>query len=203
MIGVLDLGIGNVRSLQKAINVLNFEYKIISTKKEFHGVDKIILPGVGSYLKASQKISDLGLRDTLRIKMLEDQIPFLGICLGMQLLSTTGTEGGVESRGLDMIPGVTAKIQRPNKVKLPHMGWNGVKQNGSCLYNGIDDNSCFYFVHGYEYKPSDENVISASVDYYGKIVASIQRRNIFGTQFHPEKSQVVGLKLLQNFLEFK
>lgn len=203
MIGLVDLGIGNIRSVEKAINELNFEYKVISTRKEIANAEKLILPGVGSFLAGSQKINDLDIKGILRTKILDERIPFLGICLGMQLLATTGTEGGVVSSGLDVIQGVTSKIKRSSDVKLPHIGWNSVKQNGSILYQGINDESCFYFVHGFEYNPKDADANVAYVDYHGQIVASIEKERVFGTQFHPEKSQQVGLKLLKNFLDFK
>ena len=202
MITVIDLDIGNVNSVGKALKYLKVEHIISNKHEDILNADKIIFPGVGSYHEASKRLKTSGIKKILTQRVIEDKIPILGICLGMQLLATTGDEVK-KSEGLDFIKG-EVKLLRSSKhgLRLPHIGWNDVHFKDFKLFDSIKDGSCFYFVHSYEMIPS-EKVKIAYTNYGVDYVAAIQKDNILGVQFHPEKSQQFGLKLLKNFCEGK
>jgi glutamine amidotransferase len=200
LITVIDVDIGNVNSVAKALKHLKVDHIITKNPDDILKADKIIFPGVGSFFEASKRIKESGIKDILKERIIKDKIPILGICLGMQLLATTGEEVK-KSDGLDLIKGKVSLL-RSSKLglRLPHIGWNDVSFENFKLFDSIKNGSCFYFVHSYEMIPS-EDVKVAYTNYGIDYIAAIQKDNILGVQFHPEKSQHVGLKLLKNFSE--
>lgn len=198
-ISILDVGIGNINSVAKALSYLNIEYEIISSNEQLDDARRIIFPGVGSFDVAVSKLKKLEMFGLLKEKILSG-VPYLGICLGMQLLASRGTEG-IGASGLEIISGEVNRIQIPSNERLPHIGWNSVSISDSCLFNGIEDNSDFYFVHSYCMLPKDADQ-AFYTDYYGAVCAYVKKGNAFGVQFHPEKSQKVGLRLLENFYNY-
>ncbi len=198
MIAIIDYGAGNIFSVKNALDYLNVQNKLTKEAKDIENADAIILPGVGAFPWAMQKLNESGLVDT--IKDLAKQKPFLGICLGMQLLFEKSYEFS-ECEGLGLIPGYVDKINEPNLV-IPHMGWNKLEYNHDCpLFNGLGDNEYVYFVHSYKAFCEDNNLY-AYVDYGSPVSALVSDgKTIFGSQFHPEKSGKTGLKILENFVE--
>lgn len=194
---IVDYGVGNLMSVSNAMKFLGFETKITSDAKEFELADSIILPGVGAFPDAADKLRGAGL-DRLLVAQSEKK-PILGICLGMQLLF----ERGVEVRpceGLGFIKGSVERIETP--LKLPHIGWNSLAfQNDSPLFRGIDQGAYVYFVHTFCGMAEEEGQVIARTDYGASVVAAVQSGSVFGTQFHPEKSGEVGLAMLKNFGE--
>ena len=199
MIAIVDLKMGNISSVKKALEFLGADSKITNDPKDLVAAKKIILPGVGSFTSAAKQLDAFNLKEEIHRQVTQGKKPILGICLGMQLLAETGLEGG-KSHGLGLISAVVEPIVRPKTYRVPHIGWNDVKSDASPLYEGIEDKSCFYFVHSYHMTLKEE-IEFATVDYGGDIVASIAKGHVFGTQFHPEKSQQIGLKLLDNFVK--
>tara|TARA_Y100001958_G_C21232717_1_gene558634 strand:+ start:645 stop:1253 length:609 start_codon:yes stop_codon:yes gene_type:complete len=199
MITIIDYGMGNLGSIINMFKRIGVVSKITSDLKEIKHAKKILLPGVGSFDKAMRKINDSGIKEILDYKVLKEEIPILGICLGMQLL-TKSSEEGVE-KGLGYIDAFTKRFSfQDKKYKVPHMGWNLVeKSTPSELTSDFDEESKFYFVHSFYVKVnSEENSIFKTM--YGfKFDSAIQYKNIFGAQFHPEKSHKFGMKLLKNF----
>ena len=197
MISIINYGMGNLKSVQNALNYLKINNQITNCRKEIVKAEKIILPGVGSYRKAMEELNNLNLIHLLREEIEVKNKPILGICLGMQLLSSWGEEGDIG--GLGIIPGIVKKF-RLKKNKIPHIGFNNVSVfKDSILFNGINNHSDFYFVHSYHYiLEKKENTLSKTF-YETEFISGIQKENIFGVQFHPEKSQRNGLKLLENF----
>ncbi|CAB3287273.1 Imidazole glycerol phosphate synthase subunit HisH [Methanocaldococcus lauensis] len=195
MIGIIDYNAGNLRSIQKAVELYD---KAIITKdsEELLACDKVILPGVGNFGSAMKNLSKI--KETL-YKIFDDNIPFLGICLGMQVLFEESEEKkGVN--GLGVIKGNVIKFR--NVEKLPHMGWNNVKiVKDNPLFEGIKDNSYFYFVHSYYVNPLNKEYIIGKTEYGIEFPSAINKDNIYATQFHPEKSGKVGLKIIENFVE--
>jgi len=198
---VLDIGIGNIGSVQNALRFLGFEFRIATTSAELSDASKIIFPGVGNFFTASKTLHATGMVNAIRSKVLDDKTPILGVCLGMQLLADVGYEGG-QSKGLGLIEGEVVPIELEDKaLTIPHMGWNTVSGNSSALFDGIGDGECYYFVHSYEVKLKDQSVCVGYTDHGRGIVATFSKDQIHGAQFHPEKSQKAGLKLLRNFVE--
>ncbi|MGV3489530.1 MAG: imidazole glycerol phosphate synthase subunit HisH [Tuberibacillus sp.] len=194
MIGIVDYGMGNVASLRNALQHLGFEAVITDNPSILESATHIILPGVGSFKAAVQEIEQRGLRHTL-IELAKVK-PFLGICLGMQLLFTKGTEGG-DSNGLNLIPGTVEKIQ--TAYVLPHIGWNALDIVSDQNVFGGFQNQFVYFVHSFV-AVTDPKYIIAQTEYGTVVPAIVRKNNIYGMQFHPEKSGEVGLTLLQTFL---
>lgn len=196
MIGITDFRICNIFSLTNMLRHINAEYKIISCEKDFAGTDKIILPGVGSFPRAMSNLAELGLIDPVRAAA-AGGTPILGICLGMQLLFEQSEEFGA-SAGLGLIPGRVVKIR--NAAILPHMGWDNLNiKDGSTILNGVEQNADVYFVHSYRADTEPEYILATS-EYGDEIPAVVGSGNIFGTQFHPEKSQKWGEMILKNFV---
>ena len=203
---IVDYNSGNISSVinsfkEVAKDKVNIE--VTSDLATIKNSDKVVLPGQGSFKSCIDGLNSInGLIDTLNEFALESKKPLLGICVGLQMFADVGYEE-TETEGLGWIPGKVLKIDNKNgEYKLPHIGWNQiniVKQ--SSMYNNIENNSHMYFVHSYEFVPEDKKVISATTDYSSKIVCAVEKENIFGTQFHPEKSDKVGLTLIQNFLK--
>jgi glutamine amidotransferase len=200
MIAIVDYGMGNIASVQNALALLGAEGVITAHAEDFARATHIILPGVGAYQDGMRELRERGLIPVLQKEVLEKKKPFLGICLGMQLLTSTGEEGG-ETKGLEFIAGRTRKLSAEG-LRLPHIGWNEVTPAGGAnLFVGIPSLD-FYFVHSYVVEPADSPVTIATCTYGETFAAAIRKDNIFGVQFHTEKSQKSGLTVLRNFINF-
>jgi glutamine amidotransferase len=196
MITIIDLGISNIKSIARGFITQGFSIRITRDPKDVSTADSLVLPGVGAFPKAMEVLHTSGLVHPIR-EYARSGRPLIGICLGMQLLFSSSDEH-VETEGLRLIPGHVTRFP-PNRP-VPHMGWNEVKFAKECiLFSSISDKSDFYFVHSYFAEPDDVRDIAGYSDHDGRFTAVIQRGNIFGTQFHPEKSQNNGLRLLRNF----
>ncbi len=198
MITVIDLKICNIASVAWALNRLGVECWVSDNPKDLGQPDKLILPGVGSFSEASSRIKSVGWDVVLKDKVLKEKIPILGICLGMQLFASCGEEGG-NSKGLDFIKAKVSHLRSSkSNLRIPHVGWNDVSFSDMPIFDSLEDKSCFYFVHSYE-MVLQEQIKAAYCSYGVDFVAAVQKENIIGVQFHPEKSQEAGLKLLENF----
>jgi glutamine amidotransferase len=198
---IIDYGMGNVGSVKRAVEECGHDNVVISHRHEdFEDCTHAILPGVGAFPDAMKNLEKHGLVDKIRQLALEDKIPFLGICLGMQLLATKGTEiSGYP--GLDLIKGEVNLLSSATNERVPHVGWNEVHfDNADPIFDGIPHGSDFYFVHSYHFVPENKNNIVSITPYCGRFVSTIRSSNIIGTQFHPEKSSTTGFRLLRNFL---
>lgn len=200
-VAIIDYGLCNLDSIQRAVEVCGSETTLAQTPDDLAACDHIILPGVGSFARAMENLRAAGFADALPGLVETDGIPLLGICLGMQLLAQTGSEGG-ESEGLGLLRGRVKRLSPTRGERVPHMGWNDVTRLASSpLFDGIEPETDFYFVHSYHLEsPADE--ILATVDYCGTIVAAAGSDNVMAVQFHPEKSQEDGFHLLRNFLSY-
>jgi len=202
---IVDYNSGNISSVinsfkEVAKNKVNIE--VTSDLNKIKLSDKVVLPGQGSFKSCVDALNKIeGLSDTLNNFVNTDKKPLLGICVGLQMFADIGYEE-TETKGLGWVPGKVSKINNQNgKYKLPHIGWNQINiVKDSKIFQNIENNSHMYFVHSYEFIPKDKSVISATTDYSSKIVCSIEKENIFGTQFHPEKSDKTGLKIIDNFI---
>ncbi|MBS6646529.1 MAG: imidazole glycerol phosphate synthase subunit HisH [Clostridiaceae bacterium] len=200
MIAIIDYDAGNLRSVEKALTALGEQPVITREPELILSADKVILPGVGSFGDAMGKLHQYGLVDVIR-RVAQKQTPFLGICLGLQLMFERSDETpSVE--GLGLLKGEILRIPDCPGLKIPHMGWNSLTiRPGAALYKGIEDGAYVYFVHSYYLKAEDEGIVAASANYSTHIHASVESGSLFGCQFHPEKSSDVGLKILRNFIE--
>lgn len=202
MITIVDYKMGNLRSVQNALSFLGYESRVSGNPDEIADSGMLILPGVGSFREAMKNIRGAGLEDALNEAVLNKKRPILGICLGMQLLASEGTEDGI-TKGLDWIPGTVQRFQfNDPSIRLPHIGFNSVyfKKTAQNLSEGLSESADFYFVHSYHFVCEDKYV-AGETDYQRLFVSSVKRDNICGTQFHPEKSQFNGLRVLKNFIE--
>lgn len=200
MIAVIDYDAGNLKSVEKALISLGEEVIVSREREVILQADKVILPGVGAFGDAMEKLNRFGLVDTIH-EVVAKKTPFLGICLGLQLIFESSDEAP-EVKGLGLLPGKILRIPPAEGLKIPHMGWNSLKiKDGATLFEGIADGSYVYFVHSYYLKADEESVVAASTEYGTHIHASVESENVFGCQFHPEKSSDVGLKILKNFAE--
>jgi glutamine amidotransferase len=200
MIAIVDYQMGNLRSVQKAFERVGHAAAITADPKALEQADHVVLPGVGAFADAIGEIRRRELIEPIRAAI-ESNKPFLGICLGLQMLFDVSYEDG-EHEGLGVIPGEVRRFDVPAEYKVPHMGWNHVAQRRSApIFEGIADGSHFYFVHSYYVVPKDDRVIAGEASYPEPFCAAIWRDNLFATQFHPEKSQAAGLQLLKNFAE--
>ena len=198
MISIIDYGMGNLRSVQKAFEKLGTPAQIVTRPDQVRAAAKLVLPGVGAFRDAIHELERLELVEPIREYIRADQ-PFLGICLGLQLLFDVSYEDG-EWPGLGVLPGEVVRFPVQAGLKVPHMGWNTLQTVGSPrLLAGLPADASVYFVHSYYVVPRDESVIAARTDYGVPFTSIVSRGNLFATQFHPEKSQKVGLKLLGNF----
>jgi glutamine amidotransferase len=197
-IAIIDYQMGNLRSVQKGFERVGHTAVITSDPAELAAADKLVLPGVGAFGDAMAELSRRGLVEPIREAIAAGK-PFLGICLGLQLLFEVGYEGG-QFAGLGILPGKVVRFDVPPPLKVPHMGWNRVQvRRRPPLLEGIADGTFFYFVHSYHAVPDDPQVVALACDYGGPFCAAVWRENVFATQFHPEKSQSEGLKILKNF----
>jgi glutamine amidotransferase len=199
VIAVLDYGIGNLRSAEKALQHLGVDAALTTDPAVARQAAGVVLPGVGAFGRCMEQLRESGLERVVH-EAVEAGKPFLGICVGMQMLFDASEEApGV--KGLGIIPGEVRRLTVRSE-RLPHMGWNTVKiRTGSVLFDGIDDGSWLYFVHSYAPVPDDEAVVAATTDYGGTVVAAVERDRVWATQFHPEKSAANGLRLLKNFAD--
>ena len=202
---IVDYKSGNISSVINSFQAVaqdNININVTEDLNQIKSSDKIVLPGQGSFKSCIDALNNIrGLVDTLKDFALVNKKPLLGICVGLQMFADVGYEEA-ETKGLGWIPGKVSKIDNKNgKYKLPHIGWNEIEfMKNSKIYNGIENKSHMYFVHSYEFIPEDKSVISATVDYSTKVVCSIEKENLFGTQFHPEKSDKLGLQIIKNFI---
>jgi imidazole glycerol-phosphate synthase subunit HisH len=195
---ILDYGMGNLRSVQKAFEAVGHTATITADVAKARSAGKLVLPGVGAFRDAIAKLKSTGL-DAVVVDHIVAGKPFLGICLGLQLLFTRSFEDG-EHAGLDILKGDVVRFQDQPGLKIPHMGWNTVRFKSGCLLAaGLVPDPSVYFVHGFFAVPQDESVIAGRTDYGGAFASAIHRGNILATQFHPEKSQTTGLTMLKNF----
>jgi glutamine amidotransferase len=196
---IVDYGMGNLRSVQKAFEAVGAAADISADPHRVSDATKLVLPGVGAFRDAIAKLRESGLAESV-IHHIHDGLPFLGICLGYQMLFTRSTEDGVYA-GLDLFPGEVVRFDRRSGLKVPHMGWNTLRlTRPDCpLFAGLPPEPAFYFVHSYYPTVVDATLTAAEADYPDPFSAAVWRGNVFGTQFHPEKSQAVGQVLLKNF----
>ena len=199
MIAIIDYDAGNIKSVEKALQYLGADTILTRDKNEILNADKVILPGVGSFGDAMNRLRTYELEPVIR-EVVDKGTPFLGICLGLQLLFESSEETpGVE--GLSILKGKIIRIPEGEYLKIPHMGWNSLHLvNEGRLFAGIDEGSYVYFVHSYYLKAEDDSIVKATTQYNTCIHASVEKDNVFACQFHPEKSSKVGLKMLENFL---
>lgn len=200
MIAIIDYDAGNLKSVEKAFLYLGEAPVVTRDPYTILKANKVVLPGVGAFGDAMDKLNHYGLVDIIR-EVTDRKIPLFGICLGMQILFEQSEESG-KCKGLSLLKGKILRIPDEKGLKIPHMGWNSLEINStSRLYMGIPNHSHAYFVHSYYLQAMDESIISATTEYGIKIHASVECDNIFGCQFHPEKSGETGLKMLKNFIE--
>ncbi|MEJ7621700.1 MAG: imidazole glycerol phosphate synthase subunit HisH [Aquificaceae bacterium] len=196
MLLLIDYGMGNLRSVSKALEKVGFSVKVSSDPEEVKRAEVLVLPGVGAFRDAMENLKKLGLLKEI-LRHIEKGKPYMGICLGLQLLFERSYEFG-ETEGFGVLEGEVVLL--PPKVKVPHIGWNQLwRQKPSDLLNGIKEGEYFYFVHSYHVVPKRQDIVLTTTDYGIDFVSSIEYENIFAVQFHPEKSQKAGLRLLENF----
>ena len=200
MIAIIDYDAGNIKSVEKALQKLGQEVIITRDAEEILSADKVILPGVGAFGDAIHNLRKYGL-DQVIYQVVENKTPFLGICLGLQLLFEKSDES-VGAKGLGILQGEICRIPDKEGLKIPHMGWNSLHlQHDGRLFAGLPEDSYVYFVHSYYLKAEDESIVKATTEYSTHIHASVEQGNVFACQFHPEKSSDVGLQILRNFVE--
>ncbi len=199
MIAIIDYDAGNLKSVQKAVNFMGEEAVISRDRNEILSADKVILPGVGSFGDAMEKLNKYGLVNTI-YDVVDKKLPFLGICLGLQLLFERSDESDGVS-GLGILKGEILRIPEAPGLKIPHIGWNSLRfMNDGRLFKDIDDDEYVYFVHSYYLKAAEPEIVKAVTEYGTIIDASVEKDNVFACQFHPEKSGDVGLRILKNFI---
>ena len=202
-IAIIDYGMGNLRSVANAFNAIGYLASIVQNPNDLSQFSHIVLPGVGAFGDGMKNLRSSGWIDVLEREIIEKRKPFLGICLGMQLLATMGTEHGLYE-GLNWISGTVKKIESNDpQIRVPHVGWNDVlflKKSG--LYKDLENSQAFYFVHSYVLDIKDKSSVVSGLTGHGiEFISSIEKDNIYATQFHPEKSQKIGLKVLENFIK--
>ena len=202
MIAIIDYDAGNIKSVEKALLLLGQDVVITGDREEILKADKVVLPGVGAFGDAMDNLRRTGLDQVIR-EVTDRGTPFLGICLGLQLLFERSDEApGVD--GLGILEGEILRIPDKDGLKIPHMGWNSLHlENNGRLFRGIEEGSYVYFVHSYYLKAADERIVKASTEYSTHIHASVEKGNVFACKFHPEKSSDVGIQILRNFVELQ
>ncbi|NBP68515.1 MAG: imidazole glycerol phosphate synthase subunit HisH [Cytophagia bacterium] len=201
MVGILDYGMGNLLSVYSAFDYLAADVKICKHPEDLEDVDRIVIPGVGAFKDCIDKINNNGFREVLEIEVLKKGKPTLGICLGMQIMASKGTEGG-DYNGLGWFDATVTRLHPTDTDKrVPNIGWNDVAFNSKVpLFKGLPDKVDFYLVHSFYMKTINASDVVATYDYDYPVTAAVLKNNIFATQFHPEKSQDFGLKILENFI---
>jgi glutamine amidotransferase len=200
MIAIVDYGMGNLRSVEKGFQKVGVDAKVVTDPKAIDDASGVVLPGVGAFRDCMLNLASHKLIEPI-MRSIETGKPYLGICLGLQVLFTESMEFG-HSKGLDVFKGTVPRFPE-GELKVPHMGWNSIKiKNRPPILEGIPDGEYFYFVHSYYVAPEDEGIIAATTDYGVEFTSMVWRDNVFAVQFHPEKSQAMGLKLLENFGNF-
>ena len=198
MIGILDLGMGNLRSVSNALYSLGYDFAVINEPGQTQDISHLVIPGVGAYTKAMRRLEEQNLKQYV-LRFVSSGRPLLGICLGMQLLSERGEEGG-DTEGLGLIPGKVCKFSDSPQIATPHVGWNSVRQLiDHPIFYKVKQDADFYFVHSYYFDCSAASSIYAVTEYGRDFSSVVGRENVVGVQFHPEKSQVNGMRLLENF----
>jgi len=201
MIAIVNYGLGNLYSVAGAVERLGYEVRISNKPEELEAAEKLILPGVGAFGDGIKKLRETGLEETLNKLVLDDKKPVLGICLGFQLMAKESFEFG-HHKGLGWFDGSVVKMKTGRNLRLPHVGWNDLFQTRkNFLFDGIPDKALFYYVHSFQVVCNDPEDVIGESSYGSRVTAAVSRGNINGTQFHPEKSQQWGLKLLGNFLK--
>lgn len=201
MIAIVNYGSGNIQAIANIYNRLNIPFEIASTPEQLDGADRVLLPGVGAFDQAMSELERSGMRRALDRFVLEDRKPILGICVGMQLLANSSEEGSLS--GLGWIDGVVRKFDHSTfhqSTHLPHMGWNTIEPaQPNSLFDGVDLGTGYYFLHSYYFSCSDERDVLAVTNYGVSFASGVHKDNIYGVQFHPEKSHAAGIQLLKNF----
>lgn len=200
MITIIDYGMGNLRSAQKAFEFIGYETQITDDIDIISNAKKLVLPGVGAFADAMKRLDTSGISEVIKQKVAEGT-PFLGICLGMQLIFDKSYEGG-EFHGLGLIQGEIKRFNISNQYKVPHIGWNKLKIESNPLFKDLEDDIYTYFVHSFHAITNDKEAVIATSDYGIEFTAAINKGNVYATQFHPEKSGKPGLKMLENFAKF-
>ena len=204
MIAIIDYGVGNLFSVEKAFAAIGEEVKVTGEAEDLKAADKLVLPGVGAFGDCMKNLEATGLIPVI-LEQIENKKPLLGICVGLQILFE-GSEESPNVKGLGIFKGMVRRINAP-QLKIPHMGWNAVLTQNSeleirnCLFDGLNEKPFFYFVHSYHAVPENRNLIIATTDYGEMLTAAVAHDNIYATQFHPEKSGDVGLHILKNFVK--
>jgi glutamine amidotransferase len=199
LIAIIDYDVGNLRSVEKALHFIGCEAEVSSDKDFILNADAVVLPGVGAFADAMESLKKHGMIDVIKT-VIDNGKPFLGICLGMQLLFEYSEEGGENVQGLNILKGAIRQIPQDMNLKVPHMGWNLLDIKGdSPLFRGLSHKPYVYFVHSYYLDTSDKDIVIAETSYGITFSVAVQKGNIFATQFHPEKSGEVGLEILRNF----
>lgn len=203
-IGIIDSGMGNILSVLNALIYLGAEVRVCKSADDLNGVERIVFPGVGSFDHCMERMHLSGLYVALKEKVEVEKVPIMGICLGMQVMASKGTEGKDET-GFGWIEGDVVRMDRKYPgMPVPHMGWNDIEYLSNCLFQGLPPNPDVYFVHSYQLETLDPGCVVATTEYESRrIIAAVLKDNVFGTQFHPEKSQEYGLQILSNFLKWK
>lgn len=200
MVAIIDYDAGNIKSVEKAVAAVGGTARVTRDAGELLFADHVILPGVGSFGDAMEKLHGYGLTDVIG-EIVERRTPFLGICLGLQLLFDSSEESeGV--RGLGILPGRIVRLPEEPGLKIPHIGWNSLRfPNTGRLFEGIPEESYVYFVHSFYLQAEDMDIVTATTEYAAQIHASVEKDNVFACQFHPEKSSDVGMRILRNFMQ--
>jgi len=195
---IIDYGLGNLRSVDKAIEAVGARPRVTSEPEDIAQASAIVLPGVGAFQRAMDNLANLKVIPAI-LNAIEEGKPFMGICLGLQILFTESGEHG-SRKGLDVIKGKVKKFS--GSMKIPHMGWNQIKMQNKKIkiFAGIPEGSYFYFVHSYYVEPEDRKTVVTTTEYGGEFVSTVNKNNVWGVQFHPEKSERLGLQVLENFL---
>ncbi len=202
MVAIIDYDAGNIKSVEKAVNALGYEAVVTRDRSSILNAEHVILPGVGAFGDAMKKLHSYGLVEVIR-EVAANRTPFLGICLGLQLMFESSEEApGVE--GLSLLKGRIVRLPDTEDLKIPHIGWNSLKYpNSGRLFAGIPEDSYVYFVHSYYLQAGKPEIVKATTEYGALVHASVEKENVFACQFHPEKSSEVGMKILENFLKIE
>ena len=201
MIAIIDFGVGNLRSVEKAFKFIGYNAILTSDVEKVRSADAVVLPGVGAFSNAMESLEKAGMIDVIKNTIAKNK-PFLGICLGMQLLFDYSEEGGTEIKGLGIFKGAIKQIPMDTGLKVPHMGWNSLKVKENCaIFKDLPEKPYVYFVHSFYLDACDKNIVAATTHYGINIDAAIGIGKVYATQFHPEKSGDIGLKILKNWAE--